>query len=170
MLAALGGKGLDPYSQLENLGFLTERFQDIVHAYQNYQALDLKDSTIFDTAGNVQTAFLNRYLQSQYWNLDLQLGLNSLTGSEPYDTPADTRFLLWHYSGDDLVPPQNTIDMVNYLKASGHQAERAGCHENSAYTDLVLKFSHDPLKKHVVCALFYLDGIYGEMPPLSGSK
>ena len=166
-LLTAGGAPKDGYSMNENPAFIVGHAGTVFQAYHSYGNLAYDPSTIFSADGlTLLPSFLSDYANGLYPQMVDQLGINSFPGSsEIYNAPA-AKVALYHYSGDTLVPAQNTVDMITFLNNGTHRlaaVTRGNCHEISAFTALILASSSSSEKSHVVCAVYMVDDFVGSL-------
>jgi len=163
---SINGTTRDAYAQYENLSFLPTHLLSIMNSYQTYEGLNYVASDVFQSNGNLTTSFVQNYIVGKSTDLVLHMGLNSMVGSSiKYNTP-NANVVLFHYSQDSLVPAQNTIDMMAFLNNGTHKlasVSRGDCHESSAFVAAFLLADNNLEASHVVCGLFYLDRLVGDL-------
>jgi hypothetical protein len=163
---AINATPRDTYAQYENLDFLPTHLLSIMNSYQAYEGLNYASSDIFQSNGNLTASFLQNYVAGKSTDLVFHSGLNSMVGSSiKYNAP-NANVVLFHYSQDSLVPAQNTIDMMAFLNNGTHKlasVSRGDCHESSVFVSAFLLANKNLEASHVVCGLFYLDRLVGDL-------
>ena len=112
-------------------------------------------------------AFLAGFANGQFPDLGFHLGANSFVGSDVAYLAPGAKVMLFHYSGDTLVPAQNTTDMIDFLNNGHHSfasVERGDCHEDSAFVKLLVGQSRSEQITHSVCGLYFFDRIVETLP------
>jgi hypothetical protein len=163
---AINGAPRDAYAQYENLDFLPSHLLSIMNSYQAYEGLNYVSSDIFQSNGDLTTSFVQNYVTGKSTDLVFHSGLNSMVGSSiKYNAP-NANVVLFHYSQDSLVPAQNTVDMMTFLNNGTHKlasVSRGDCHENSVFVAAFLQADKNLEASHVVCGLFYIDRLVGDL-------
>jgi hypothetical protein len=163
---AINGTPRDAYAQYENLDFLPSHLLSIMDSYQAYEGLNYVSSDIFQSNGNLTTSFVQNYTAGKSTDLVFHSGLNSMVGSSIQYNAPNANVVLFHYSKDSLVPAQNTVDMMAFLNNGAHKlasVNRGDCHESSAFVTAFLLADKNLEASHVVCGLFYLDRLVGDL-------
>jgi hypothetical protein len=163
---SIDGTPRDAYAQYENLDFLPSHLLSIMDSYQAYEGLNFAPSDVFQSNGSLATGFVHNYVAGKSTDLVFHSGLNSMVGSSiKYNAP-NANVVLFHYSQDSLVPAQNTVDMIAFLNNGTHKlasVSRGDCHESSAFVAAFLLTDNNLEASHVVCGLFYLDRLVGDL-------
>lgn len=163
---ATNGAHLDAYSQYENLGFLPSHLLSIMNSYVAYEGFSYASSDVFQANGNLTSTFVQNYVSSMYPDLVFHTGLNSMVGSTiKYNAP-NANVVLFHYSGDTLVPSQNTVDMIAFLNNGSQKlasVSRGDCHENSLFVTTFLYLDNSVEATHEVCGVFFLNQLIGDL-------
>ncbi|HEY8027072.1 MAG TPA: hypothetical protein VIF60_21205 [Burkholderiaceae bacterium] len=163
---AIGGTPRDAYAQYENLDFLPSHLFSIMNSYQAYEGLNYATSDVFQSNGNLSNSFVQNYTAGKSTDLVFHSGLNSMVGSSIRYNAPNANVVLFHYSKDSLVPAQNTVDMMAFLNNGTHKlasVSRGDCHESSAFVTAFLLADKNLEASHVVCGLFYLDRLVGDL-------
>ena len=163
---AINGTPRDAYAQYENLDFLPTHLLSIMNAYKAYEGLNYVSSEVFQSNGDLTASFVQNYVAGKSTDLVFHSGLNSMVGSSiKYNAP-NANVVLFHYSQDSLVPAQNTVDMITFLNNGTHKlasVSRGDCHESSVFVAAFLQADTSLEASHVVCGLFYLDRLVGDL-------
>ena len=163
---SINGTPRDAYAQYENLDFLPTHLFSIMNSYQAYEGLNYVSSDVFQSNGSLTSSFVQNYVAGKSTDLVFHSGLNSMVGSSiKYNAP-NANVVLFHYSQDSLVPAQNTIDMMAFLNNGTHKlasVSRGDCHESSVFVTAFLRANTNLEASHVVCGLFYLDRLVGDL-------
>ena len=163
---SINGTPRDAYAQYENFNFLPSHLLSIMNSYQAYEGLNYASSDIFQSNGDLTASFVQNYVAGKSTDLVFHSGLNSMVGSSiKYNAP-NANVVLFHYSQDSLVPAQNTIDMMAFLNNGTHKlasVSRGDCHESSVFVAAFLHADNNLEASHLVCGLFYLDRLVGDL-------
>lgn len=159
-IQASGGASRDAYARHEDLSFVPSHLRDVLGALRDYQGLRFDPAEVFAADGSLLPSFIRGFGEFRFPSMVDHVGLNSLTNTDTTYQAPQAKVLLFHYSGDSLVPEQNTVDMLAVLKQSRHQlasVDRGNCHEDSVFVRTVLHFSKSKLKTHVICAPYLVE-------------
>ena len=163
---AINGAPLDGYSRYENLDFVPSHLMSIMGSYRDYEGLKFTSSDVFQSNGSLTSSFIQNYVAGNSTDLVFHSGLNSMVGSSiKYNAP-NANVVLFHFSQDSLVPAQNTVDMMAFLTNGTHKlasVSRGDCHESSVFVSAFLLADKNLEASHVVCGLFYLDRLVGDL-------
>ncbi|MET0211076.1 MAG: hypothetical protein ABW220_18685, partial [Burkholderiaceae bacterium] len=157
---AAGGAARDAYAMNENLAFVPGHVRKVLESAKAYQSYAYDPAQVFTKDGTLLPAFTRQVIDGQDRALVTHLGVNTLPGSTRiYDMPEAT-VQLYAYHADELVPAQNTADMIDFLSKPPHRAasvQRGDCRDDSILVQSLLRIIKSDIKTHLICMPFQLD-------------
>jgi hypothetical protein len=165
-LLAAAGEARDAFALNEDLRFLPSHVRDVMASFQAYGKFAFDPNAVFAADGSFLPAFLQSYKDGQQKDFVTQLVANSLAGTTVVYKLPQAQLQLYHFSGDTLVPSQNTTNLLAELSDGRHQfagLQRGDCHESSELVKLVISLSSDVSRTHTICVPFQLNDFVGAL-------
>ncbi|WP_092411157.1 hypothetical protein [Candidatus Ichthyocystis sparus] len=125
----------------------------------------------FDESNNISSeASRAFYLFGDYRGIHNISAMGSLPGSDETFNNSEMSVTLYHSARDHIIPVQNTIDTIEFLRSPRNSLGRidfGNCRESSLISYFVQKIwvpiKGDPLASHIVCIPYFLNDVFKEL-------